>query len=556
MTGILIPEHGIVDVGMFGPGGPLDGRYDLARRALEHAEAEADIDALLALLEHELSVGWRLSPSSMGAYLSGGVLRRWRYVEYLSRKFVDAATGKSPRQIWNLPSRYGKTWLAEWGFIWVLDHTDGRARLMLVSWGDELARRTSIETRTLALGHGERLGFGLAGRFTQDEWDTDAGGRLFASGIDGGMFGMGAGSGGYSEQLQAYVRGGIVVDDPFKNWQQAHSEARRNHVENQFKGVVRSRLDEEEAFIIVIQQRVHEDDLSGRLLEDVAAETGDRWEHVNLPALAYDDGTRDPIGRKPGEPLERFDLPATLSRMEGMGEHVAAAQMQQRPLKAKGHELLREWFVLATASEMPVKPERAISSWDLKLKDKEAGDYVVGQTWWKVGQGRWCVDQMRGQYDHATTANAIALTQVRHPEVKRHFVEHAGSADEVEELLKQPQRGYVVTDEMAERLGMTDDERAKVARLRQSGMGNIVLRAVTDGAKPVRARLYIAPAAERGNVRIPEDAPWAAKWLEEMAGFPFGVHDDQVDAASLGLKELRKATGGAGMHVPEGSIPS
>lgn len=527
---------------------------ELAHATVEHLkslppdQARAALAKWQAAMRRERDRRWKDSPASMMERL--GKWKRWPYVDLLSQKFVDAYEGRSPRQIWNLPSRYGKTLIAKWAMVWVLDQTDGKAKMILVSYGYELARESTTEVRDLMLLHGDVLRGQLRPDLRrQDRFVTENGGGLMAAGIDGSIIGFGAGNGG-----------GIFVDDPLKNWQEAHSEARRQHVAQQFRGVVRNRLDQEAAWIIVIHHRMHERDLTGELLDDTANDTGDSWEHVCLPALAYepgDDVPPDPLGREPGEPLEpeRYSLDDVLSRAKGMGSYLSSAMEQQRPVAEKGNEILREWFHLATASELPTKPERAISSWDLKLKDREEGDYVVGQAWWAIGPGRWCMDQIRGQYDHATTQNAIALMAVRHPEIKAHHVEAAGSADEVVPAVQRPQQNYVVTDEMAARLGMTPAEREAVQRLRRAGMGSAVkTAAVTQAAKPVRARVYIAPAAEAGYVRVPAEAPWVPTLLDEIAAFPRGVNDDQVDAMSQALKILRPRAA-AGAASVEGAIP-
>jgi phage terminase large subunit-like protein len=561
VTTIEVPDSGIVvpeKRPLLLPGGEYENREDELAAAIASSDDPDAIEGFIELLNDDLRENWRSSPAALASTLTGGQYKRYKFVEYLSRKFVDAATGKSPRQIWNLPSRLGKTTFMQWGMTWVLDHTEGRAKMILVSWGDELARRTCVGVRDIARSYDDRLRFHLTpGWQRQDEWSTNTGGGLFATGIDGGMYGFGAGGGAYDPELEKFIRGGIVVDDPFKNWQAAHSGARRDHVENQFKGVIRNRLDEEDAWIIVVGHRLHPDDIWGRLQADMLTDDGDRWEVVALPALAYDDGSVDPIGRAPGEPLEpeKFPLSAVLSRARGMTQYLANAQEQQRPQSEKGNEILREWFVISTASELPSKPARAITSWDLKLKDREAGDYVVGGVWWTSGDGRWLVDMIRGQYDHATTACAIALLQVRHPEVRRNYVEAAGSADEVIPELQKPIHDFVVTDSMAVRLGMSDEERAGVERLRRAGMGNIKAEPVTQAAKPIRARTYIAPVAEQGNLRLSEDLPALDVYLDEMAAFPNGSHDDTVDMTSQALKVLAVKPGGAGMATATGTIP-
>ncbi len=491
------------------------------------------------------ATGWRSSPSAMANHLDPRVFRRWRYVEFLSRKFVDAVEGRSTRQIWNLPGRYGKSLLAsQWGPVWAIDRTGGLAKIILVSYGYDLAMENAVGVRDRLVAHSDVLRGQLKpDRRRQDRFVTEAGGGVLASGIDGSITGFGAGDGG-----------GVVLDDPFKNWQQAHSAARRDYVENQFKGTIRNRLDQEEAWIIVVHHRVHEDDITARLMADVAADEGDDWELIALPALAR---ANDPIGREPGEALEpeKFTKEACEKRARGMGTYLASGLEQQDPTPEEGNELLRAWFVLAEAGELPSKPDRAITSWDLKLKNREAGDFVVGQCWWRVGAANWCMDQIRGRYDHATTGNAIALLAVRHPEAKEHVIEAAGSSDEVIPELRKAIADYEVSDEMATRLGMNEAERAAVQELRRSGMGHLRPEPPI-GDKSIRARTWIAPAAEAGNVRLPADAPWVPAWLDEHASFPEGANDDQVDADSQALKRLGKRKKMQGATAADETLPA
>lgn len=498
----------------------------------QHALDEGAVEATRRAREFAAGREWRDTPATMANYLTKGAYRRHPYIDYLAAKFADAAEGRSTRQIWNLPGRRGKSLLgSQWGPAWCLDLTDGLASIILVSYGKDLAIENAVGVRHILQEYASELSPGARlrpGRERMDRFETIAGGGLAAAGIDGRVTGFGAGDGG-----------GLILDDPFRNWMQAHSETRRDHVYNQFRGTLRNRLDQESAFIIVIHHRYHEDDITARLVADAAADRGDHWELVALPALA---GPNDPLGRPEGAPLEAemFTLEEEQARQRGLGSYLAAALEQQNPTPEEGNELLRAWFVLAEDSELPSVPDHAITSWDLKLKDREAGDYVVGQVWWRVGNASWLMGQLRGHYDHATTANAIALLAVRHPEAKRHIIEAAGSSDEVIPQLKKAIPGYEVNDEMAARLGMNDQERRDVAMVRRSGMGHLQPEPATEGSKAVRARAYITGPAEAGNVRMPMEAPFVGALLDELAAFPNGAHDDQVDAMSQGLKFIRK----------------
>lgn len=500
-----------------------------------------DLSVLEAAIERVAAAGWRSHPAAMAEFLDP-TFRRPAYVDLLSTKFRDAADGISRRQIWNLPGRYGKSTLIQWGATWLYDRTEGRARLILVSYGQALANELADGIRERLRAHATLLRADLRrDRQAINRFVTDAGGGLLAAGINASITGFGA------NRL-----GGIVIDDPFKNWQEAHSETKREHVWNQYRGTIRNRLDEEDGFIIVVHHRVHEDDLTAKLLaEQGKDEYGDEWDVVSLPAIAVEG---DPLGRAPGEPLDPEVRPIedVRRRAAGLGSYLASALEQQDPTPEEGTDIKRAWFRIEDA--LPPAFDDACTSWDLKLKDKESGDYVVGQAWYRVAGGYWLVDQVRGQFDHATTANAIALLAVRRPEIRTHIIEAAGSSDSVVPELRRKRPDYEVSDEMATRLGMTVAEREAVQALRRRGMSGLVPKTVSgEGSKRVRARNYIVPNAEAGDVYLQGDAPYVPALLDEVAAFPNGAHDDQVDAMSQAIARL--STGQASAAVPIGTVP-
>ncbi len=229
-----------------------------------------------------------------------------------------------------------------------------------------------------------------------------------------------------------------------------------------------------------------------------------------------------------------------------------SAMEQQRPAPAEGTEILREWFQVEET--LPSRPDEAIGSWDMKLKDNESGDYVVGQCWWRVGGGYWLMDQFRGQWNEATTKVAIALMAVRHPEISRQYVENTGNAPELLAELRRGDEAYVLPARVADDLGMSGPEREAVQMVMRRGLSDLV-PVVPKGSKSIRMRA-VSGVLGGLNVHVPAGAPWLALYLDEMAAFPHG-RDDQVDATSQALSKLSKPptrTESAGQSVP--SVPT
>lgn len=149
-------------------------------------------------------------------------------------------------------------------------------------------------------------------------WNTRQGGAYVAVGVGGQLYGKG---------------GAAIVDDPFGSWADAQSEVQRERVWDWYQGTLYNRIRPKQP-IIVIQHRMHEDDLAGRLIEK-QAQGGDKWEIVNLPALISDPPW-----------IERYDS-AALERIRiNTNPRQWSALYLQNPTPDEGTFFKREWFEL------------------------------------------------------------------------------------------------------------------------------------------------------------------------------------------------------------------
>lgn len=488
----------------------------------------------------EESIDFRSEPAMLAAYLTRNTRDRfklWRYTRLLSQKFVDLTTGKSKRQLWSLPPRYGKSLIgSRWGPMWRLNERP-ESKIILTSYAADLAESSAAFVRDTINGHPDVFDVHLRrNRQARREFLTDEGGGIRAAGFDGQITGFGAGNGG-----------GIVIDDPFKGWPEAHSEAERKHVWDQWQSVLLPRLDDEDAWVLVIQTRWHMDDLIGRFM---SSDMADEWESVRLPAIAeeHNPDSRDPLlrapdalGRAAGEVLEpeRFSLAFELNRAKGMGSYLSAGLLQQRPSPAEGGEIKRAWWRWTT--NMPTEHDAWITSWDMKLKEKETGDYQVGQVWGRTGDAFFGHSQLRGQWTVLKTACAIALLAFRFPLATRHFIENTGNGPEVMEVLRGANKTFIVPKEIADSLGMTRAERREVGELMRRGLPGVI-PVTPKGDKRARARAVTA-FLEARNVWLPETSAgvpvdWAGALVDECAAFPTGSHDDMVDTWSQAMAAL------------------
>ena len=178
----------------------------------------------------------------------------------------------------------------------------------------------------------------------------------------------------------------IIVDDPLKGID-AFSEAARRRVNEFFDNTLVTRLkNKKTGAIVVIMQRLHENDLTGHVLG-----RGD-WEVLSLPAIAHERTVHplsfapgDVYWREPGEVLqpERESQEILEETRRAQGGLVFEAQYQQRPTPADGNIIKREW--LSYYDEEPAKYDRVIVSWDTASTLGEDSDYSVATVWGAVG---------------------------------------------------------------------------------------------------------------------------------------------------------------------------
>jgi len=254
---------------------------------------------------------WRAMPHTFAAVASGGRWKPWRHLVYISRIVTNAIRKGGGRIIINCPPRHGKSELISfWTPAWFLDLFPDK-RVMLTAYGDAFAAdwgrkvRNEMATNPLCL---TKLREDSA---SASRWHTPQDGGMVTAGVGGAISG----------------RGGdlVILDDPVKNWQEAHSYVHQQRFRDWFTSTLYTRM-EPEATMIVLMTRWNERDPTAYLLEDHA----DDWIHIRLPALAEEG---DVLGRKAGEPLcpERYDVEALTAIRAGATAGPWAAMYQQAP---------------------------------------------------------------------------------------------------------------------------------------------------------------------------------------------------------------------------------
>ena len=430
------------------------------------------------------------------------------HIEVMASRLSAVLAGDIRRLIINVPPRHLKSLIGSVAFpAWCLGHNPSM-QIMCVSYGQDLADKHAQDGRQIMMASWYRRLFPKT-RLTSlrpalQELATTAGGFRFASSVGGVLTGRGADL--------------IIIDDAQKP-ADAVSESLRKAVNDWFDNTLYSRLnDKRRGQIVIIMQRLHEDDLVGHVLQQ------EDWELVRFPAIAEEHeshaymlmGEKRYFRRCKGEALhpEREPL-ETLDRLRSsLGTYNFAGQYQQAPAPAGGGLVRTEWFRRYNANEPPERFDRIFQSWDTANKPSELGSYSVCTTWGVKRKQLYLLHVLRKQLEY--------------PDLKR--------------TVRDQQRLYhartVLIEDKASGTQLIQD-------LKSEGFSAVTAYKPT-GDKIMRMHAQTG-MIENGFVYLPTEAPWLADYVHELAMFPNGRHDDQVDSTAQALDWFKMPMPNSGM---------
>lgn len=392
------------------------------------------------------------------------------------------------RLIINQPPRSLKSICASVAFTaWSIGH-DPSKRFACISYSNDLAATFARQFRTVIISEWYRALFPTVRLFKDSETEcmTTRGGGRFAVPVGGSFTGRGADV--------------IIIDDPMKA-EEAQSEKARRALGDWYSTTLLSRLDDKRTgAIVLVMQRLHEDDIAGKLLREGG------WRHLNLPAIA-ENNEDVPIGphavhcRVKGEILHPAREPAELldEIKRGMGPLNFSAQYLQRPIPAEGNLIKRSWLMWYDA--LPTDGT-VVQSWDVASTMSETRDWSVCTTWLVAKRNYYLVHVWRDRLEFPQLRRKlVALAREHQP--NRILVEHAGvGLPLIQEFRSNPVPGVPVPQGIKPK-----------------------------GDKLVRMEAQCARFENR-QVYIPNEAPWLSDLLHEILAFPNARHDDQVDSIS------------------------
>lgn len=437
---------------------------------------------------------------------------------HLIASYLEAFEARQiSRLIFSIPPQHGKSRLCSVEFpAWAMARQPGQ-RFVLGSYGSDLSEK---HTGT-CLDRVRSQSFGAV--FPDVAVRKTFGSRKSFVLTNGSSY-RGVGVGG---ALTGHSADTLIIDDPFKSFEEAHSARRRQKVWDWYLGTALTRL-QSGGGILVISTRWHTDDLIGRLTDpkrqaEVRAAGVDTkpWVLVNLPAIAKEG---DPLGRQVGESLApgRFTEAEIRSIMAELGTYKSAALYDGEPRVQGGNHFSRKNVLVIPRHNR--SGLRWVRFWDLAAKEKQGSDAYASVRMAPLPDGRTLVSTpVRGVWSWPKAREVIKQT-----------AESEAKAGLVFQIGIESQGGFATA----------------VQNIREVTPNTVSVREVTVHAdKLVRALPWVAKG-ENGSL-VFEDGPGLDELFTELEEFPNGEHDDLWDAMSGAHWMLGRGLGKAHQLAPK-----
>lgn len=423
----------------------------------------------------------------------------------------------------NIPPRHAKSTIVSvmWP-CWEWIHRP-EEKYLCASYSGILSTRDNVKARRLLTSPwyqslwGDK--FQLAGDQNQKtRFENNHSGYRIASSVGGTATGEGGSR--------------LVLDDPH-GAQDAQSDAMRETALEWFDMVWSTRLNNPKRdAMVTIMQRLHQSDVSGRILELGG------WEHICLPAeyegtkrctILFPDGY-DPRSSN-GMLLwpERFGKAEIDLLKKSLGEYGTAGQLQQHPAPVGGGILKTAHFQLWPHDrELPVI-EFVVQSLDPAYTAQTTNDPSAFQAW-----GVFTHNKKRGAMLLDCWADHLAF-----PELRTKLIDEWHSIYGKTTQRKGKKADMLLIEAKASGLSLIQD-------LRQANLPAVPYN--PGSADKINRGHQVSPILELDCLWIPESGKepgkpvtWARDFVAELTIFPNGKHDDQVDTFTQAIIYLRDA---------------
>lgn len=453
-----------------------------------------------------------------------------KYLEQVAQYVRTRGKDGIGRLIIEVPPQIGKSELASRHFPAFMLGQEKHAPIQILSYGGELATDFSkkakeiVESREYQALFGVKAGTAdpvmLAGDSrAASKWSLAPPnrGEVIAAGVGGAVTGR-----------ASWL---TILDDLFKNREEAESEAYRKRVWSWWESVAKRRLAEFGA-VVAMMTRWHADDFIGRLLKQEAIATiPENWTVLSLPGLAFEEeryakdkneqleamnkgrwlNLKDPLKRKAGESIapNRFSAPYLLGEKSRMNPYEWASLYDQQPKPLSGGFFGREWEIVEKAPEDLIW----VRYWDLAVKQDQQHDYTACAAIAYDWEGTLFIrDMVRGKWEWHQAKEQIIETSWR---------EGLNVIFAIEDVAFQ----YIAYSEL-------------IREPRMRGRGLVPV------PKTDNKFIYAIPLQTlnaHGKVKLVQ-GPWISDFTDEASSFKgdgSALHDDQIDTITGGIRTVR-----------------
>tara|TARA_R110000868_G_scaffold33755_1_gene122203 strand:- start:1483 stop:2964 length:1482 start_codon:yes stop_codon:yes gene_type:complete len=427
----------------------------------------------------------------------------------LSQTLDRVLSGEITRLVINIPPGYTKTESAVIALIAMGLAVNPKAKFIHSSYSDGLVKMNSSAIKSVINTPLYQELWPMTFRKdtkAKGEWYNTLGGGLKCAPLGGEITGFRAG------RLTPGFSGAIIVDDGLKP-KDAYSETKRNTANNAIPDTLKSRVAHEGIPIIIIMQRLHEEDLSGYLLK---GGTGEHWHHLLIPAEIPPDFVYPAKDYPYGIPIET-NLPVgatwpykkTLENLAIMREsnpYTTASQYDQRPAPLGGGIFKDKWWQYYPAQLPPPFEYRFITA-DTAQKTEEKHDYSVFMCCGVKAGRLYILDVCRGKWEA--------------PELKIMFKDFWHKHKHLSSTTGANRGAYV--EDKASGTGLIQEVRDEA---------NMPIEAIQRGTDKVTRAMDVVNYIASGYVYLPDEADWLYDFKDECRKFtPMFTHknDDQID---------------------------
>ena len=407
-------------------------------------------------------------------------------------EFLEAVyNGEITRGIINVPPRYGKTELVIKIFVSWCIAKQNQSKFIHLSYSDALALDNSAQTKEYIQSQAYQDLWKMQLKKdaqSKGKWFNEFGGGMYATASGGAITGFGAGV----SEVKGFS-GAILIDDPLKP-DDAFSDVKRKSVNERYNNTIRSRVNNRETPIIVIMQRLHEDDMSGFLLD---GGSGEEWTHLCMPAI---DENNNPL-------YPDKHTFAELEQIRQADSYTFAGQYMQIPAPDEGGEIKKEWFEIINKNEIPMSN----MNWELIIDGAYTKNTANDPTGFQVG-----AKHNNNYYILSSIDKYLEL-----PELLREIPRYIDSLGvKVSFILIEPKASGKSLKQM-----ISTTTKYPVAEIKTAFVNNSKIENVRASSNYV----------EGGRVKLIQGT-WNEHFLKQVGTFPNAKHDEHIDLLCYGVE--------------------